>query len=368
VRTELAALENCGLRRTLAAPAGIDLSSNDYLGLARHPLLKKAMAEAVEREGCGSTGSRLLRGERPGWTALERRFAGFQRAPRAVYFSSGYLANIAVMSAIPQAGDVIFSDERNHASLIDGIRLSRASRHIFPHADVAALASALRDKTAPGQKFVVTESLFSMDGDIAPLADYAALCRACGAALIVDEAHAVGVYGSHGSGLLEQTGVESFLTIATAGKALGVSGAFVSGPDWAVDYLVQRARPFLFSTAAPPPIAAAIEASLDLVESEPWRRQQLLERARYLRRLVGVSGESQIIPIPVGENGRAVQVADALRREGFDARAIRPPTVAPGTARLRLAVNLDLPEATLDRFAAALERVLKQSLCSAASS
>lgn len=368
-------MEGEGLLRHLRAPGGIDLCSNDYLGLSNHPLLKRRMAEAASREGCGSTGSRLLRGERRSFAHLERRFAGFKETERSLYFPSGYLANVAVLSTLAEDGDTIFSDERNHASLIDGIRLSRARRVIFPHNDAAALGRLLSEESGPGQKFVVTESLFSMDGDMAPLAEYAALCRTHGAGLIVDEAHAVGIYGERGSGLVEVTGIEPLVSINTAGKALGVCGAFVAGPAWAIDYLIQRARPFIFSTAAPPPVAAALEASLSLIESEPFRRRDLLDRASYLRRCLtekGVTvtdGVSQIIPVVLGENDRAVRVALALEREGFDARAIRPPAVAPGTARLRLAVNCNLSKTTLDRFAEVLAGVLEgATVCAAAAS
>ncbi|HLJ18838.1 MAG TPA: 8-amino-7-oxononanoate synthase, partial [Stellaceae bacterium] len=288
-------------------------------------------------------------------------------------FSSGYLANLSVLSTLAESGDVIFSDERNHASLIDGMRLSRARRVIFPHNDVNVLARLLRGEPAGGQKFVVTESLFSMDGDMAPLDEYASLCRAHGAALIVDEAHAVGIYGPRGSGLLEVTRAEALVSIDTAGKALGVCGAFVSGPAWLIDSLIQRARPFIFSTAPPPAVAEALQASLTLIEDEPWRRDRLLSRAAYLRRRLaeaGVAvpeGVSQIISVVLGDNERAVQVAHALQREGFDARAIRPPSVPPGTARLRLSVNAELSESELDRFAAALAGSLEEA-CSAASS
>ena len=186
LRARLAAIDAEGLRRSLRAPAGIDLSSNDYLGLARHPLLKQRMAEAVLAEGVGSTGSRLLRGERAAFARVEQNFARFKGAERSLYFSSGYLANLAVLTAFPEAGDVIFSDASNHASLIDGVRLSRARRVVFPHSDVTVLAKLLREETGAARKFVVVESLFSMDGDEAPLAEYAALCRDTGAALIVD--------------------------------------------------------------------------------------------------------------------------------------------------------------------------------------
>lgn len=346
----LRAIDDDGLRRTLRPPAGTDLCSNDYLGLAEHPCLKQRMADAVMAEGVGSTGSRLLRGERGGFARVEEKFARFKGTERSLYFSSGYLANLAVLATFPEAGDVIFSDERNHASLIDGARLSRARRVVFPHNDAAALGQLLREDTSAGQKFVVVESLFSMDGDQGPLAEYAALCRAAGAELIVDEAHAVGVYGECGRGLAGDV----FVSINTAGKAMGVSGAFVAGPADAIEYLIQRARPFIFSTAPPPAIAAALEASLDVIVDEPERRDRLLARARYLREGLGLAGDSPIIPIIIGENERAVAIARELQAAGFDVRAIRPPTVPVGTARLRVTVNQGLSEEVLDRFAEAL--------------
>lgn len=376
VSARLSDLRAAGLSRSLRPPAGIDFSSNDYLGLATHPLLRERMTEAIARDGCGSTGSRMLRGERASFGRLELRFAAFKNTERSLYFSSGYLANLAVLSALPEAEDVIYSDQLNHASLIDGMRLSKAGRVIFPHADATALERLLREGNSAGQKFIVTESLFSMDGDIAPLVDYAALCQAYDATLIVDEAHAVGVYGVRGSGLIEELGVNALVSINTASKALGVSGAFVAGPSSIVEFLIQQARPFVFSTAAPPSVAAALEASLDVIGSEPWRRHQLRARSRYLRNRLAADvlaspppGESQIIPVVLGYNDRAVRVAQILQREGFDARAIRPPSVPPGTARLRLAVNANLSEAELDRFVDALADAFQEiSGCSVASS
>jgi len=205
-----------------------------------------------------------------------------------------------------------------------------------------------------------------MDGDEAPLKHYAELCRATGAYLIVDEAHAVGIYGANGRGLVEAHGIEEdvFLSVNTAGKALGASGAFVAGPEWAIDYMIQRARPFIFSTAPPPSIAAALDASLDVVDREPQRRAAVLERARALRmqlRAAGIplpDGTSQIVPVVLGDNDRAVAVAEVLQAEGFDVRAIRPPTVAPGTARLRISVNVSLTTEQTDRFVTALAAAL----------
>jgi 8-amino-7-oxononanoate synthase len=376
VLARLGALRDAGIFRSLNPPRGIDLCSNDYLLLSQHPLLKDGMMEAVRLEGCGSSGSRLLRGERERFADVERAFAAFKGVERALYFSSGYLANIAALTTFCEDGDVIFSDAHNHASLIDGARLSAARRVIFPHNDADTLERLLRQHARAGQAFIVTESLFSMDGDRAPLADYASLCRSTGARLIVDEAHAVGVYGARGSGLIEETGIDEdvFLSVNTAGKALGVAGAFLAGRAWAIEYLIQRARTFIFSTAPPPATAGALAASLEVVANEPERRERLVRLTRECRRRltdagVPAGGTSQIIPIVLGHNERAVLVASALQAQGFDVRAIRPPSVPEGTARLRVTVNVGLTEPTLDRFVSALTDTLKsRTPCSAVSS
>lgn len=371
VRQTILELEGAGLRRRLQPPSGIDFSSNDYLGLSTHPFVKQKMTDAVMKEGCGSTGSRLLRGNRESFRSVERRFARFKRTEAALYFGSGYAANLSVLSTFVERHDLVFSDDHNHASIIDGIRLSRAKRIKFPHCDLDRVVRLLREAPSNVQKFLVTESLFSMDGDFAPLAAYAGICRETGAALIVDEAHAVGIYGDRGSGWVEQTGTEDgvFLTVNTAGKALGAAGAFVAGPDWAIDYLIQRARPFIFSTAPPPPIAAALDASLTVIRDEPERRSELFRKSSLLRRLIAESGleiqasNSQIIPVVLRDNERACSAAEELQREGFDVRALRPPTVPAGTARLRITVNADLDDATLRRFALSLGKVCS-TVCS----
>lgn len=367
---QLEGLESSGLRRHLRSPAGIDLSSNDYLGLAKHPQLKQSMAEAALRDGCGATASRLLRGHSDRFAALERRFAQFKHTEAALFFGSGYAANLGVLTTFLEPGDAVFSDTLNHASLIDGIRLAKTKTYVFPHADVEAVSQLIRSENISGQKFLVTESLFSMDGDKAPLADYSALCRETNTALIVDEAHAVGIYGERGSGLIEESGIEDdvFLSINTCGKALGVCGAFVAGPAWAIEALVQRARTFIFSTASPPPVAAALDAALTLIAEEPQRRLTLRQRSQMLRTLLRESGfnvpagDTQIIPLILGGNESAVAAATTLQAEGFDVRAIRPPTVPPGTARLRISVNVQLDETTLRRFAAAVARIAKPLL------
>ncbi len=362
VRRRLVEIEAAGLTRRLHPPAGIDLCSNDYLGLADHPAIMARLAEATRTHGCGSTGSRLLRGHRDNFEAVERRFAAFKGTEAALYFGSGYAANVGVLSTFLEEGDVVFSDELNHASLIDGIRLGRARKVVFPHNDVHALEPAIEAEQAARQLFLVTESLFSMEGDFAPLARYAALCDATGMALIVDEAHAVGVYGERGSGLIEEAGCGDavFLSVNTAGKALGVAGAFVAGPEWAIDYLVQRARSFVFSTAPPPALAEAVDSALTVIGAEPECRQRLKMLSARLRTLLAEAGlevppgTSQIIPIILGDNDRAVAAAAALAEQGFDVRAIRPPSVPEGTARLRLSVNVKLDDAVLERLVTAL--------------
>jgi len=368
VGARLGAIRDANQLRVLRPPAGVDLSSNDYLGLAADPRVTQALMHAVGREGCGSTGSRLLRGDREAFAAVESRFAAFKGTARALYFSSGYLANLAVLTTLPEQGDLILSDERNHASLIDAIRLSAAGHVVFPHNDLDAVRRQLeKPRASESQAFVVTESLFSMDGDVAPLPELVSLWESHDATLIVDEAHAVGVCGARGTGLVEAMGLEpgACISINTAGKALGAAGAFVAGPAWAIDYLIQRARPFIFSTAPLPAIAAAIEASLDIVSAEPERRRAVADLARDCRARLAAAGlpvsagSSHIIPIVLGDNDRALAAAEALQAQGFDVRAIRPPSVAAGSARLRISINARLDHGTIIRFVAALARALE---------
>ncbi len=375
VEARLRSLREAGLFRSMRVPTGIDLSSNDYLDLARDPRVVSAFQQAVARDGAGSTGSRLLRGHRDAFARIEAAFARFKAADRALYFSSGYLANLGVLTTLPEAGDVILSDGRNHASLIDAMRLSAAARVVVPHSDLAALEAELRaarsSMSGASRVFVVVESVFSMDGDAAPLAAQAALCRAFDATLIVDEAHAVGLFGGRGSGLIEAAGLDAnTIAINAAGKALGVAGAFVTGPGWAIEYLIQRARTFVFSTAPPPAVADAIQASLEIVTSEPARRARVIALARFARtRLIdagiGVpSGESPIVPIVIGDSKRATEIAERLQSRGFDIRAIRPPTVPDGAARLRLSINSRLDEPTIAAFVDALAEVTTWSAVS----
>jgi 8-amino-7-oxononanoate synthase len=363
----LSKLREKGLRRKLYAPRGIDLCSNDYLGLAGDERLKNAMIEAIRREGVGSTGSRLLRGERECFAEVERQFAEWKKTARALYFNSGYQANIGVLQTFLEEHDVVFSDELNHASLIDGMRLSKCRKVIFRHLDIETLEKLLREPSGKAHKFLITESLFSMDGDVAPLHKYAAICRETGTNLIVDEAHAVGVYGATGSGLIEEFGIENdvFLSINTAGKALGVSGAFVAGSRRAIEYLIQKARSFIFSTAPVPAVADALKTAIEIAENEPERRKRLLYLSKFLCEKLQESGISnpvfntQIIPIIIGASERAVKIAENLQAKNFDIRAIRPPTVPERTSRLRVSLNANLTVEILENFVAALTEELK---------
>jgi 8-amino-7-oxononanoate synthase len=370
---ELRELEALGARRRLLAPQGIDLVSNDYLGLASHPHLVESMREALPAAGAGSGGSRLLRGHRLAFEELEARLAALCGAEAALLFGSGYAANVGLLTALLRDDDLVLSDERNHASLIDGIRLSGAAKVVYPHLDLDAVAAAL-DRPRPGRCFVVTESLFSMDGDRAPLAELAALVQAKGALLVVDEAHATGLYGDRGSGLVEEHGLRDrvLATVHTGGKALGSAGAWVAGPTVVRELLLNRARTFVFSTAPLPVLCAALHAGLDLLEREPERRAAVHAKARLLREALHEAGadtgrsDSPIVPVIAGENERALALAGGLAAAGFDARAVRPPTVAPGTARLRVTARYPVADGELLRFAAEAGRLLDAPLPSLA--
>lgn len=362
----LARIEAGGLTRKLAAPNGIDLSSNDFLCLAADERVKSAMISGIAREGVGSTGSRLLRGERDCFAHLEEQFARWKKTDGALYFNSGYQANVGLLTAFLEDGDTVFSDEFNHASIIDGIRLSKAKRVIFKHLDVSEIGKLLRETKTGGQKFLVTESLFSMDGDRTPLREYAEICRATNTNLVVDEAHAVGVFGASGSGLIEEYGIEDavFLSMNTAGKALGASGAFVAGDAWAIEYLTNKARSFIFSTAPLPAIADALQTSIKIARDENRRREELLNLSRFFRELLNENGvkvsleNSQIVPVLIGESKKAVKIAERLQAKGFDVRAIRPPTVAENTARLRVSLNIGLSEEILREFVNNLKEII----------
>ncbi|MGH9401566.1 MAG: aminotransferase class I/II-fold pyridoxal phosphate-dependent enzyme [Terriglobia bacterium] len=362
--SELCALDGHSQRRHLSIFCGIDLMSNDYLGLSRDPRLREAVLRSIaEGEAMASTGSRLLSGNARAWEELEEEFAAFAGAEAALFFSSGYAANLGLLGSLLRPEDLVFSDQSNHASLIDGIRLSRARKIIFPHLDLDFLEQRLRESSgAPGEKFIVSESIFSMEGDCAPLNDLAALAAQYGAALIVDEAHSVGVSGPEGRGLLAEAGLSRFAlaTVFPCGKALASCGAFVACSAGLKQFLVNRARTFIFSTALPPYMAHQIRTSLALVRAAGEERNRLRSVSAALRTglqdagLTTGSSNSQIIPVILGSNEDTLEAAENLQRAGFAIRAIRPPTVPEGTARLRISMNANLPIEATGRIAEVL--------------
>ncbi len=366
LEAELTVLDRTAQRRRLITAQGIDFASNDYLALARDPLLLKAVrARLAQTDAVGTPASRLLRGHTDQHAQLETRLARFKGTERALLFPSGYQANIGLISALVRSTDRVLSDAANHASLIDGIRLAGCQKTVLPHGNLDALGSALADRFS-GRTFVIVESLYSMDGDVTPIETVANLCDRHGALLIVDDAHATGLFGNRGSGLVEEHALveRCVAVVSTLGKALGVAGAFVAGSATVIETLVNRSRPFLFTTASPPVLLHAVDAALDLVASHPERRKQTLARADQLRKQLRASGVTvtggpgPIVPVIVGDEPTALAVAAAVQQRGFDVRAIRPPTVPPGTCRLRLSVHADHDEPTIDALARAVTEAL----------
>jgi 8-amino-7-oxononanoate synthase len=354
-RSELAALEAQGRLRVPRIVSGaqgatcvIDgvevdcFASNDYLSLAGDRRLGHAAAEAIEREGMGAGASRLITGTQDSHVALERDVADWLQCGGVRLFNTGYAANVGVLTVLAGAGDRVFSDELNHASIIDGCRLSRASVDVFPHRDLRALEAML---SAGGgrRRLIVTESLFSMDGDIADLAALRALADRHDAALIVDEAHAIGVHGEQGRGLCAAAGIVPDVLVGTFGKALGTFGAFAATTAAIADLLWNRARPFVFSTALPPSIPAATRAAIEIVRSGEGddRRRTLARHARLLRELVPAAGgaaDSAIAPIRIGDDREVMRASARLLAQRIFVQGIRPPTVPAGTARLRVSL------------------------------
>jgi 8-amino-7-oxononanoate synthase len=364
IARELDSLRDRGLLRKLEHIQGVDLSSNDYLGLATDPRLKRPALDAMARAaGVGSTGSRLLSGNAREWEALESEFANFLGTESALYFGSGYAANIGLLGAILRPGDVVFSDALNHASLIDGIRLSRATKVIYPHGDMRFLERALREHSrSAAAKLIVTESVFSMEGDVAPLDSLLRLARDYRAELVIDEAHATGVWGPQGRGIAADLVVrrELLAIVHTCGKALASAGAFVCCSETMKQYLVNRARTFVFTTAMPPYLAGQIRGALELALAANDERTKLRALADLLREgLAAVNidfgaSTTQIVPIFCGTNGAALRVAAALQAAGFATKAIRPPTVPPGTARVRLSLTAKITRDDVRRLCQAV--------------
>jgi 8-amino-7-oxononanoate synthase len=364
-------LEKRDLRRSLVETSAsgdassrpsVNLCSNDYLGLSESEELRAAVIEAVHNAPrIGGTGSRLLSGHLRAWDRLEQEFADFAGTESALYFGSGYAANVGLLTTILRKDDIVFSDELNHASLIDGMRLSGARKVIYRHLDLNDLENALRiaPPSPTSRKFVVTETVFSMDGDIANIAELSNLCARHGAGLILDEAHAIGVHGPNGRGIAASTQLagEVVAMTHTCGKALASAGAFVCGSATLRDHLINHARTFIFSTAMPPYMAGQIRAALQIARRMDSDREQLLANAKRLTAELRSQGydasasASQIIPIIVGANDEAMSAAEFLQAEGFAVRAIRPPTVPQNRARLRLSLTSAIAAAELDRLA-----------------
>jgi len=366
-RADLARLTESARRRELIGQTGIDFSSNDYLGLAGSSELAHAAQAALARGApVGSGGSRLLRGNHPEHEALEAEAAAFFQCERALWFSSGFAANSALLSTLPQRGDLIIHDELIHASAHEGMRLGRAEHVAVRHNDANAFALAAsnwRRAGGTGRVWLAAESLYSMDGDQAPLDDLMEIADAHDGVLMIDEAHATGLFGPDGRGLAAHLdGRDNVIALRTCGKALGTEGALVCGPALVADFLVNRGRGFIFSTAASPLIAACTRAALGLLQSQPERRDMLWNRVALAEQVFGplgvtISG-SQILPLIVGDDARAMALAAGVQEAGFDLRGIRPPTVPQGTARLRIAITLNAGEDQIRALGEVLTREL----------
>jgi 8-amino-7-oxononanoate synthase len=379
-KEELKALNDAGLRRSLmplSVGTGplveidgqrvVNFCSNDYLSLAGHPAIAEAARRAIDEYGVGAGASRLIAGDTVLHHALELRIAIFERCEAARLFNSGYSANLGILSTLCGPQDVIFSDELNHASLIDGARLSRAHVEVYPHGDVAALSRMLKHGSGARRRLICTDAVFSMDGDLAPLAEIVALAERYDAMVVVDEAHATGVFGPRGAGLCEHLGLAQAVDVrmGTLSKALGTLGAYAATTESVAELLLNRARGLVFSTALPPALCAAASASLDLVANEPSLRSRLWKNVqRFASGLLSLGilarPRSQIFPIMVGDAQAAVKLSAQLMERGVFARAIRPPTVPPGTSRIRFSICAGHTEAQIDLALSVLAELVDQ--------
>jgi len=348
---ELFSLKNKGLYRRLSTIGSaqtprilkdgrelILLSSNNYLGLSTHPKVKKASIEAIEQYGTGAGGSRLATGNTEMYNSLEERIAKFKGTEDALVFSTGYMANTGTISSLMKNGDLILSDELNHASIIDGCRMSRAEVAVYPHRDVSCIETALRKSKHP-RKLIVTDGIFSMDGDVPPLPEIVEVAEKYDAMVMVDDAHATGVLGKHCGGTSDYFNVSVDVNMGTLSKALASIGGHVAGSTELIDYLRNSARPFVYSTALPPPAVAAAKAAIDVVETENPAKKLWKNIAMYKKGLADmgftVKSETQIIPLMTGETGNTIKAANELERLGVFAQGIRPPTVPEGKGRIR---------------------------------
>jgi 8-amino-7-oxononanoate synthase len=370
VEKELERLKEAGLYRRLKRVAGdqgptlvldgrevINFSSNNYLGIANHPALAEAAKAAIDRYGCGSGASRLISGNMTLHEELERVIAEFKGTEAALVFNSGFQANSGIISTLVAEGDVVFSDALNHASIIDGCRLSRAKVAVYGHRDMNQLEHELKQAPSARRKLIVSETLFSMDGDEAPLADIVELAQRHGAMVMVDEAHATGVYEPGGAGLVAKLGLGDgvFAQMGTLGKALGGFGAYVAGSKALRDLLINRCRSFIFTTSLPPSVMAMGIAAIELVKKEPQRRRALSDHGARLGAGLSALGyalgnsRSQILPLMVGDAGRCMELSQRLLERGVFAQGIRPPTVPLGTSRLRITLMATHTRSQIDR-------------------
>jgi 8-amino-7-oxononanoate synthase len=370
IQDELQAIKNASLYRRLRRVENdqgptllldgrevINFSSNNYLGFANHPALAAAAKEAIDRYGCGSGASRLISGNMTLHEELETKLATFKGTEAALVFNSGFQANTGILSTLTGEGDAIFSDALNHASIIDGCRLSRAKSTVYAHGDLDQLESALKLEVQARRKLIVTETIFSMDGDEAPLSGIVELAEKYGAMVMVDEAHATGIFGSTGAGIVAKLGLGERVAVqmGTLGKALGGFGAYVAGSRALRELLINRCRSFIFTTSLPPAIMAMAMAAIDLVRQEPERREALWNNCRMLQaglRELGLSlgsGEGPILPLVIGDAGKCMQFSERLLEKGIFAQGIRPPTVPPGTSRLRITLMATHTRTQIDR-------------------
>ncbi|MEW6609268.1 MAG: 8-amino-7-oxononanoate synthase [bacterium] len=340
------------------------LASNDYLGLSQHPKVKEKAKEAIERFGCSSGASRLISGTTFLHCELERQLADFKKTRSAIVFSSGYAANLGVISSLTKKGDVIIIDKLNHASIIDGCRLSEAILRIYPHKDMNSLEKILKKTQSARLRLIITDGVFSMDGDIAPLPEILGLAQKYKALVMVDDAHGTGVMGKEGRGTIEYFGLEGKIDISmgTLSKALGSLGGFIAGSTALIEYLKNKARSFIYSTALPPAQVASALAALEIIQTEPHHRQKLWENIQYLKqglqnlRLDTMNSESPIIPVFIGDSNKTMEVANFLYEYGIFAPGIRPPTVPKGKSRIRLSVMATHTKSHLDKVLCAFLR------------
>jgi len=346
----------------------INFSSNNYLGIANHPNLAAAAKQAIDRYGCGSGASRLISGNMALHEELEAKLAELKGTEAGLVFNSGFQANTGILSTLTGEGDVIFSDALNHASIIDGCRLSRAKTLIYAHRDLDQLAAALKQAANSRRKLIVTESIFSMDGDEAPLAGIVDLAEKHGAMVMVDEAHATGLFGANGAGVVAKLnlGDRVLVQMGTLGKALGGFGAYVAGSRSLRELLINRCRSFIFTTSLPPAVMAMAIAAIDLVKCEPERRERLWSNCRILSDGLRAQGfhlgasASPVLPLIIGDAGKCMRFSEQLLSRGIFAQGIRPPTVPEGTSRLRITVMATHTRAHIDRALEVFQEVSKR--------